>query len=64
VRGELPEPARNISGTFSKHETNITSVAAAKKKHNFERGRTYFKLRPGYPQYPVADATSLQRRSQ
>jgi hypothetical protein len=38
--------ARNISGTFSNHETNITSVAAAKKKHNFERGRTYFKLRP------------------
>jgi hypothetical protein len=48
--------ARDISGTFSNHETNITSVAAAKKKHNFERGRTYFKLRPGYPQYPVADA--------
>jgi hypothetical protein len=33
VRGELPEPgARNISGTFFNHETNMTSVAAVKKK--------------------------------
>jgi len=36
-------------GPFFSHETNMTSVAAAKRKHNFERVRTYFKLRPALP---------------